>query len=761
MLAAGIFNDVVRSSSDVNTGRAPAGSALMPSMGHDRSVTGVRIWLPLLAWLLFGRLPGLDVTGIRSGAVDMAEMQRRYAAGERACGLALACGHAYGVGVPLNENACDSLLVKLIKAGDLDTLLKEDQPDTSGFIDYTRSLALHHKDGGHTPESLPYLRRAADKGFAMAMYDLAMFQHIRRSRGDSLNAEATRERLGAAARAGSLVALTELRTHHLYETDQAETRAQCAVLAEPLLLRSLSDKAHEDNLKIAGLAEVFGLYRLSHTIRVAAVKSGLSEEHCKLPDAVRQLAWLEKQERQQAKTAGKPKPPLQPELQPDERAMITIPMGSGWAADLARFHAQDLKEFSLRSDRRGAWGERIDFVIDLSARYMGGVIGFPTEAFLESTVNDLLSAGCQDPAVWFLACSLFQAGGRPSQDDQLVRIYEALKAQDAPRYLRVDCAEMICWRAFLLRSTPERQQRGERFLQIYIDEAVEALPRPMHSQQERTLFARVLSVAHRTFEAQDWHLRCFAALKQAMAKDAASTPTIDPWLRNMVEGSILLSEGWKVRGTGYASTVSTDQWKIFNEHLAQSRVLIERAYTIDPSLPDTAIIRLTVAMGTSEGAEVVKEWRDKALAAAPEHRDAYRMAMVASARRWGGSPTAILDVGRRGVATNAYHTTAPLRFLNALEVAGKEAGDAIAFGKQHWPEARAVLQTYIDRTEDPMLRRWHQTALAAYSYKYGHADEVQELLKGPLKGQVIAMLAKEILDDWYVTDQLLAVAGQE
>jgi hypothetical protein len=101
-------------------------------------------------------------------------------------------------------------------------------------------------------------------------------------------------------------------------------------------------------------------------------------------------------------------------------------------------------------------------------------------------------------------------------------------------------------------------------------------------------------------------------------------------------------------------------------------------------------------------------------------------------------------------------------FLKALAFAAKDAdGDEVGFGKPYWPEARTVLQTYIDRTEDPLLKRWHQTALAAYAYHFGHADEVQGLLRGPLRGQVITTLAEEILPDWYLRDQMLAAAGQE
>jgi hypothetical protein len=810
----------------------------MLDLRNARLVKYVRIMMPLLACVLFVRLSGLDVDAIRNGTFDIAEIQRRYAGGDRASALVLACANAYGVGVPLNETKCVSLLYDLSKAIDIDTLLNGESIDASGFTDYVRSLALE-KNGWWTPESLRLLRNAADKGFALAMCDLALYQRIGRSRGGLLNAQATCDRLEAAARAGSLKALIEMWNTCVDEVtvggkELPEAKQRCLALAEPLLLKSisetdretnlkiadqafkfglqalaeslllrslsdtdhksnlkiadqahrfglhalaeslllksLSDTDHESNLKIADQASQFGLHPLSHRIRLAAVQSGLSAEHCELQNSLRQLAWISKTEKDRLK-AAKPKPALQPELQPDELAMIATPMAAAWSADLARFHVQEMREISRRHGQRGAWGERIDFVINLAARYMSGVIGFPTKSQLSSKLYELIKAGCEDPAVGYLYFSLFGDDLYNDHVNSLIRIYEALKAQDAPLYLRVDCAERICWRSFLMRSSPEREERLTRFLPIFMDEAVQALRRPMRGPQERVLSARVLGVSNRTFVIQDWHLRCFAVLKEAIANDVASAPTIDPWLSAMVEGQILLCEGWKVRGTGYASSVKKEEWKIFHEHLDRARDQFERAHAIDPSLPDAATFRITVAMGRGEDLPAVMTWLDKATAIVPGNRSAYLMAMEAAAPRWGGSTAAMVAVGRRGVATNAYDTAAPLQLLNAIEEASKEAQDkrngigpakgVVGFSKPFWPEIRTVLQTYIDRTEDPLLRRWHQTALVAYSYKFDHADEVQDLLKGPLRGQIITVRADEILQDWYILDQLLAAAGQE
>ena len=735
-----------------------------PALFPDRTV---RRWaLLLIACLLCADLPGLDVAAIRNGEVDLDDMRRRYALGEQACGVALACAHAFGAGVPLNEHTCDALLEAVDrKVEDIDALLGDGGSDASGFIDYARSRMLPHD--GMTPEGLRCISRAADKGFAPAMLRLARYRCI-----GNQNRAASRDRLEAAARAGSLMALKELRANHLYDLrDEARTAAQerYAALAEPLLRKAISDTDHESNLAIADVAYEFAFHELCHRIRVAAVHSGLSEKRCKLEASLRALALAEKEKKDRATAAAKPE--LTPELRPDERAMIAIPLGTGWSADLVRFYARDLLEVSRRHDRRGDWGERIDGLIDLAARFMSGVPGCPTERWLKARFADLLDAGCVDPAIWFLAYSALDAAGRPGQEERLVEVYDALAAQDAPFHLRLACAEMICWRAQSATGA-EGEGRRTRFQQVLIDDALLALHRPMGSAQERTLHARKLTVAHRTFEVQEWHLRCFAALKDAIATDDASTRTIDPWLRDIVDGSIALSEGWKVRGRGFASTVSDERWTIFREHLARSRIAIERAYATDPSLPDAAVIRMWVAMGDGEGVDAVMAWLDKAITAAPENRHAYDVAMIGAAPRWGGSPQAIVEVGRRGVATDAYHTCAPLRFLKALEVAaeewrggsypvGESANGHVEFAKPYWPEMRTVLQTCIDRAADPGLLRWHRTALAAHAYKHGHADEVQDLLNGPLRGQLDIPLAEEILTDFYVRDQMLRVAGQE
>ncbi len=59
----------------------------------------------------------------------------------------------------------------------------------------------------------------------------------------------------------------------------------------------------------------------------------------------------------------------------------------------------------------------------------------------------------------------------------------------------------------------------------------------------------------------------------------------------------LVSSGWRIRGSGYAYTVSDKKFKLFKNKLRKAKIDLEKAYTIKPEDPNISALMIRVCTG--------------------------------------------------------------------------------------------------------------------------------------------------------------------
>ena len=213
----------------------------------------------------------------------------------------------------------------------------------------------------------------------------------------------------------------------------------------------------------------------------------------------------------------------------------------------------------------------------------------------------------------------------------------------------------------------------------------------------------------------------------------------DHWILHMLAGDYYVKVGWEARGTGVASSVSKEGWRVFHEDLQKARYHFCRAWEIDPGQPVAASEMITVAKAGGDPIWSPRDWFLCAVEAQFDYLPAYDSMMDSLRPRWCGSHQAMLQFGRECLATKRFDTNVPLVLRSVLYEIQKELGQSeSAWG---WPgiyelfrEMAEGYQTnplYADNGQPSTEHTWIQSYLAAVaveSHRYDDARRVLEAL---------------------------------
>jgi hypothetical protein len=191
------------------------------------------------------------------------------------------------------------------------------------------------------------------------------------------------------------------------------------------------------------------------------------------------------------------------------------------------------------------------------------------------------------------------------------------------------------------------------------------------------------------------------------------------WARETILGKIEINRAWKARGSGWASSVTEEGVKEFNESLAEARGHLEAAWKARPDQPYAAEEMITVVMGSEpQPSQNLRLWFDRAVKARFDYDTAYYSYTWAIRPRWGGSYEEMLAFGLACAATKRYDTSVPRRLMRTLDDIGEEttmrravyrlpgAGDAVV----------AVDKGYVAAQTRPELKAARLSKLALDSW---------------------------------------------
>jgi hypothetical protein len=204
------------------------------------------------------------------------------------------------------------------------------------------------------------------------------------------------------------------------------------------------------------------------------------------------------------------------------------------------------------------------------------------------------------------------------------------------------------------------------------------------------------------------------------------------WLALVLEGEFEIKEAWRVRGGGYANTVTPQGWRDFARHLAQADRCLTEAWRLRPDLPLAPNLMIYTSLGES-GLADMRLWFDRALAAQVDYDPAWSNLRWGLRPRWYGDPEAMLALGVTALNTRHFETDVPRKFFDSLSDLEAEQDLPVGthlYGREDiWPQLQAMYEGYIAEPTRADEQDGWRSQYAIVAYLGGKYDVAGQQLK--------------------------------
>lgn len=221
---------------------------------------------------------------------------------------------------------------------------------------------------------------------------------------------------------------------------------------------------------------------------------------------------------------------------------------------------------------------------------------------------------------------------------------------------------------------------------------------------------------------------------------AETSSTLPPWIQSMILGRCHEKIAWRYRGNGYASEVTADGWKKFEEHCIDAHEHYEAALKINPRFPEAATSLMQISrVGHSEMDE--DHWFEKAIKHEPDFQYAYSQRLYSLTPRWGGTPEEMIAFARKQAAKKQYAEGVPYCLPKCIFMLRRERlGDPKEIKKlisdpDVLAEAVVALEGLVEHNRDYILdnqirdKAYLQTLLALFLSQTSQAEKAEAVFR--------------------------------
>jgi len=374
-------------------------------------------------------------------------------------------------------------------------------------------------------------------------------------------------------------------------------------------------------------------------------------------------------------------------------AVRPIPVGDGtytWQT----FHREAeqwlkkslLAHYDKHGDRAPEWDEKAKVFLETYASYAHPHSMKRADCLkeLRPLGKELLALGCQDPCITYAYGNVVYGSGDVQEAMPLVK--QALTLLEASEYPRIFLYYASRKLGMIYSQMPSfKKDIGplQRRRMTYLGQA--AADPDFSAGNQRHYVMQVLN---------EWDEGGSCRVPEhadILMKELERQPTVDPWIRAMVQGLWHLKTGWAARGYGWASSVTEDGWRQFSEEIAKARESFTQGHALHPEFPEAAAQMITVAMASC-GEIDQREWFERAVSAQFDYRPAHDKLLWALRPRWGGSHQEMYQLGLECLNTGRFETEVPCVYLRALWEIGTELDDwRLAYRREGVYEHMATL----------------------------------------------------------------------
>ena len=211
-----------------------------------------------------------------------------------------------------------------------------------------------------------------------------------------------------------------------------------------------------------------------------------------------------------------------------------------------------------------------------------------TPQSIHGLFQEAVDAGCDDPLVRYIQARMVAQLPKADPDTVLRAGSELGRRPDGePVPADADRAGHGARRGFpvdLRAPGPARAKRANDWLRTSLDELVHSAKtdrRTPEMESEWYRWAQLVTEAYR--DGGDSFEEAEEKVEQALAK----TPVLEATLHTL-RGEAAIGAAWRARGSGGASTVNEEGWRIFQEKLTEARREFEAAADAQPGEVDPA-----------------------------------------------------------------------------------------------------------------------------------------------------------------------------
>ncbi len=180
----------------------------------------------------------------------------------------------------------------------------------------------------------------------------------------------------------------------------------------------------------------------------------------------------------------------------------------------------------------------------------------------------------------------------------------------------------------------------------------------------------------------------------------------DSHFANTAMGRFCVNYAWHARGSGWANTVTSQGWNLFNERLVKAREYLEKGYQADPSDPMAPSQLIVVAMGLGEGYPEVEKQFQRALKADRSDINAYEAKLKYLMPKWHGSREQMFAFAREAARKGPADSLAPLVLAKAHWEMYARSEDKRSYFRdpEVWQEVKVVYRSLCRRFPESLER---------------------------------------------------------